>query len=46
MKKWIKDNKKLFDFIKKENIKVIEIKPVYKIKHRISSYCVVYQKVI
>ena len=53
MKKYIKDNKKIFKSIKNKKYKIIEIKPIRKIikcgfKYNtfISSYCVIYEKMI
>ena len=53
MKKYFKDNKKLFRFINNEKYKILEIKPIRKIKRNgiladtfISSYCVIYEKII
>ena len=53
MKKYFKDNKKLFRFINNKKYKIIEIKPIRKIKRNgiladtfISSYCVIYEKII
>ena len=53
MKRYFKDNKKLFKFIKNDKIKILEIKPIRKIKRNgilddtfISSYCVIYEKII
>lgn len=53
MKKYFKDNKKLFKFINNKKYNIIEIKPVRKtIKSEfrydtfISSYCVIYEKII
>ena len=47
MKRYIKDNKKVFNLINNKNYKIIEIKPIHK-KNRtfISSYCVIYEKMI
>ena len=52
MKRYIKDNKEVFSLINK-NYKIIEIKPIRKIKRNgvltntfISSYCVKYEKMI
>lgn len=52
MKRYIKDNKEVFSLINK-NYKIIEIKPIKKnIKKGvfyetfISSYCVIYEKMI
>lgn len=53
MKKYIKDNKKIFKLINNKNIKIIEIRPIHKIKRDgiftntfISSYCVKYEKMV
>ena len=52
MKKYIKDNKKIFKLINNEKYKIIEIKPIRKINKNkifntyISSYCVIYEKMI
>ena len=53
MKKYIKDNKKIFKLINNEKYKILEIKPIRKIKRNgiltdtfISSYCVIYEKMI
>ena len=53
MKKYIKDNKKIFKLINNEKYKILEIKPIRKIKRDgiynnifISSYCVIYKKMI
>ena len=54
MKKYFKDNKKLFRFINNKKYKIIKIQPIRKIKKRngilidtfISSYCVIYEKII
>ena len=53
MKKYFKDNKKLFKFIKNDKIKILEIKPIrkaikqgFKYDTFISSYCVIYEKII
>lgn len=53
MKKYIKDNKKIFKLINNEKYKILEIKPTRKIKRNrcfnnivISSYCVIYEKMI
>ena len=53
MKKYFKDNKKLFKFINNKKYNIVKIKPVRKIiKHGIrydtfiSSYCVIYEKMI
>lgn len=53
MKKYIKDNKKVFKLINDKNYKILEIKPIRKIKRNgiltntfISSYCVIYEKMI
>ena len=53
MKKYIKDNKNVFKLINDKNYKILEIKPIRKIKRNgiltntfISSYCVIYEKMI
>ena len=53
MKRYFKDNKKLFKFIKNDKIKILEIKPIrkaikqgFKYNTFISSYCVIYEKII
>lgn len=53
MKKYIKDNKTVFKLINNEKYKILEIKPIRKIKRNgilnntfISSYCVIYEKMI
>ena len=53
MKRYIKDNKKIFKLINNEKYKILEIKPIRKIKRNgvltntfISSYCVIYEKMI
>ena len=48
MKKYFKDNKKLFRFINNKKYKIIKIQPVRKTIKRefISSYCVIYEKII
>ena len=53
MKKYIKDNKKVFKLINDKNYKILEIKPIRKIKRNgvltntfISSYCVKYEKML
>ena len=53
MKKYIKDNKKIFKLINNKKYKIIEIKPIRKIKRNdvlnntfISSYCVNYERMI
>ena len=53
MKKYLKDNKKIFKLINNEKYKILEIKPIRKIKRNgvltntfISSYCVIYEKMI
>ena len=53
MKKYRKDNKKIFKLINNKKYKIIEIKPVRKIKRNgiftdtfISSYCIIYEKMI
>ena len=45
MKKYIKDNKKIFNLINNKKYKIIEIKPIFK-NTFISSYCVIYEKMI
>ena len=53
MKKYLKDNKKIFKLINNEKYKILEIKPIRKIKRNgvltntfISSYCIKYEKMI
>ena len=53
MKKYLKDNKKIFKLINNKKYKILEIKPIRKIKRNgllidtfISSYCVIYEKMI
>ena len=53
MKRYFKDNEKLFRFINNKKYKIIEIKPIPKIKRNgilidtfISSYCVIYEKTL
>ena len=53
MKKYFKDNNKLFRFINNKKYKIIKIQPVRKTIKRefrydtfISSYCVIYEKII
>lgn len=53
MKRYIKDNKKVFKLINNKNYKILEIKPIKKIIKKgvfyemfISSYCVIYEKMI
>lgn len=53
MKRYIKDNKKIFKLINNKKYKIFEIKPIRKIKRNrcfnntfISSYCVIYEKMI
>lgn len=51
MKKYIKDNKTIFKLINNKKYKIIEIKPIRKRKDAfkntfISSYCVIYEKMI
>lgn len=52
MKRYIKDNKKVFNLINNKDIKIISIKPIRKYKKGlfgnvlISSYCVNYEKMI
>lgn len=53
MKRYIKDNKKVFNLINNRKYKIIEIKPIRKIKRNgifnntfISSYCVNYEKML
>lgn len=53
MKKYIKDNKKIFKLINNEKYKILQIKPIRKIKRNgllqisfISSYCVIYEKMV
>ena len=51
MKRYIKDNKKIFNLINNKKYKILEIKPIRKIKRDgiftdvfISSYCIIYEK--
>lgn len=53
MKKYIKDNKKIFKLINNEKYKILEIKTIRKHykkrllkKYYISSYCIIYEKII
>lgn len=53
MKKYIKDNKKIFKLINNEKYKILEIKSIFKNRNKgiykntfISSYCVIYEKMI
>ena len=53
MKKYIKDNKNVFKLINNKNNKILEIKPIRKIKRNrgfnntfISSYCVKYERML
>ena len=52
MKRYIKDNKQVFNLINNKDIKIISIKPIKKFKKclfgnmYISSYCVNYEKMI
>ena len=51
MKRYIKDNKKVFSLINNKKYKIIEIKPIRKNKGIftntfISSYCVIYEKML
>jgi hypothetical protein len=53
MKRYFKDNKKLFKFIKNNKIKILKIKPIcktikqgFKYNTFISSYCVIYEKML
>ena len=53
MKRYIKDNKKIFNLINNKKYKILEIKPIRKIKRDgiftdvfISSYCIIYEKMI
>ena len=53
MKRYIKDNKKVFSLINNKKYKIIEIKPIKKIIKKgifydtfISSYCVNYEKML
>ena len=53
MKRYIKDNKKVFKLINNKKYKIIEIKPIRKTKNKIlfyntfiSSYCVIYEKML
>ena len=44
MKRYIKDNKKVFNLINNKDIKIISIKPIKK--YSISSYCVIYERIV
>jgi hypothetical protein len=53
MKRYIKDNKKVFRLINNKKYKIIEIKPIFKNRNKgiyksifISSYCVIYEKML
>lgn len=53
MKRYFKENKDLFKFIKNEKIRILKIKPIRKIIKQgfkynrfISSYCVIYEKML
>ena len=53
MKRYIKDNKKVFKIINNRKYKIIEIKPIRKTRNKgilcntfISSYCVIYEKML
>ena len=51
MKRYFKENKKIFNFINSGKYEIIEIKPIRKNKGIftntfISSYCVIYEKMI
>lgn len=53
MKRYIKDNKKIFKLINNKKYKIIEIKPIFKNRNKgkykntfISSYCVKYEKMV
>lgn len=52
MKRYIKDNKKIFNLINNEKYKILEIRPICKRKKNkifntsISSYCVIYEKML
>ena len=53
MKKYLKDNKKIFKLINNKKYKILEIKTIRKIKRNgvltntfISSYCVKYEKML
>ena len=53
MKRYIKDNKQVFSLINNKKYKILEIKPIRKIKRDgiftntfISSYCVIYEKML
>ena len=53
MKKYLKDNKKIFKLINNKKYKILEIKPIRQIKRNgvltntfISSYCVKYEKMV
>ena len=53
MKRYIKDNKKLFRFINNKKYNIIKIQPVrktikcgFRYDTFISSYCVIYEKII
>ena len=53
MKKYIKTNRKVLDFIKNKDYRIIEVRPIKKKKKHglifktyISSYCVLYDKMV
>ena len=52
MKKYIKDNDKLFKFINSNKYKILDIRPIKKTKNGflentyISSYCIIYEKML
>lgn len=53
MKRYIKDNKKIFKLINNRKYKIIEIKPIRKTINKglfhntfILSYCVIYEKML
>ena len=53
MKRYFKENKDLFKFIKNKKYKILKIKPIrkaikqgFKYNTFISSYCVIYEKML
>lgn len=49
MKRYIKDNKKVFKLINNNKYKILKIKPIFKNRNKstfISSYCVIYEKML
>ena len=53
MRKYIKSNKRVLDFINDKKHKIIEIRPVKKRKRQgiqyfthITSYCIIYEKML